>query len=136
MRIVELSLHLLPPLTSISYTLSLIQISIQRIMLRLGIRALPKRLYSTEVSSPPYIITRTDASGSLPVYLDIKNGGTRSLTIIRRVQGDAEVLRQEVASLFPDTPKNFVTVNPINNQVVIKGSYVNDIKQWLAQKGF
>lgn len=135
MRIVELSLHLLPPLT-ISYALSLIQISIQRIMLRLGIRALPKRLYSTEVSSPSYIITRTDASGSLPVYLDIKNGGTRSLTIIRRVQGDAEALRQEVASLFPDTPKNFVTVNPINNQVVIKGSYVNDIKQWLAQKGF
>ncbi|KAG2174566.1 hypothetical protein INT44_006829 [Umbelopsis vinacea] len=105
-------------------------------MLRQGVRSLSKRLYSTEASSPNYIITRTDASGALPVYLDIKNGGTRSLTIIRRVQGDAEALRQEVAALFPDTPKNFVTVNPINNQVVIKGSYVNDIKQWLAQKGF
>ncbi|GAB5585220.1 54S ribosomal protein img2 [Umbelopsis nana] len=104
-------------------------------MLRICLGAISKRLYSTEASGPRYIITRTDASGSLPVYLDVKNGGTRSLTIIRRVQGDAEALRQEVAALFPDTSKNFVTVNPINNQVIIKGAYVNDIKQWLAQKG-
>ncbi|KAJ2962478.1 hypothetical protein NQZ79_g2408 [Umbelopsis isabellina] len=105
-------------------------------MLRQGVRSICRRLYSTEAATPRYHITRTDASQSLPVYLDIKNGGTRQLTIIRRVQGDAQALKEEVASLFPDATKNFVTVNPVNNHVVIKGSYVNDIKHWLAQKGF
>jgi large subunit ribosomal protein L49 len=105
-------------------------------MLRQGARSIAKRLYSTEVPISRYHISRTSTSESLPVYLDIKNGGTRSLTIIRRVEGDAEALRQEIAALFPESAKNFVTVNPTNKHIVIKGSYVNDIKQWLAQKGF
>ncbi|CAM0140475.1 54S ribosomal protein img2, mitochondrial [Umbelopsis sp. WA50703] len=105
-------------------------------MMRQGLGSISRRLYSTEAPTPRYHITRTDGSQSLPVYLDFKNGRTRQLTVIRRVQGDAQALKEEVAALFPDATKNLVTVNPVNNHVVIKGSYVNDIKHWLAQKGF
>lgn len=81
------------------------------------------------------MVART-SNQSLPVYSEIKNGGTQQLTIIRRIQGDAEALKTEMAALFPDAPKNHIKVNPTNNHIIIKGLYVNELKQWLANKGF
>lgn len=42
-------------------------------------------------SSLPYYITRTDRNRSLPVYSDIRNGGTRQEVQIRHLQGDLNV---------------------------------------------
>ncbi len=38
----------------------------------------------------PYFVARTQMK-ELPVYIDIKNGGTRILTEISRIEGDVEV---------------------------------------------
>jgi large subunit ribosomal protein L49 len=93
-----------------------------------------KRSFSS-AKEPAYVVART-SNQSLPVYSEIKNGGTQQLTIIRRIQGDAEALKIEMAALFPDAPKNHIKVNPTNNHIIVKGLYVNELKQWLANKGF
>ena len=94
-----------------------------------------KRSYTTQQQQLPYFISRTSNKG-LPVYTEFKNGGTQHLTIIRRIEGDAEALKNEVLELFPEAPKNFARVNPVNNQVILKGIHMNEIKQWLVEKGF
>jgi large subunit ribosomal protein L49 len=38
----------------------------------------------------PYYVPR-NSRGSLPVYTDIRNGGTRRLVLIRNVQGNVQV---------------------------------------------
>ena len=42
----------------------------------------------------PFRVVRS-RYGNLPVYLDYKSGGSRVLTIIRKVEGDAEVRTSE-----------------------------------------
>ncbi|ORZ25505.1 ribosomal protein L49/IMG2 [Absidia repens] len=103
-------------------------------MLRSLLQPVSKRCFST-LKDTSYIVSRT-SNQSLPVYSEIKNGGTQQLTIIRRIQGDVEALKTELTTLFPDAPKNHIKINPTNNHIVIKGLYVNELKQWLANKGF
>lgn len=38
----------------------------------------------------PYFVPR-NTNGSLPVYTDIRNGGTRYMVLIRNIDGDANV---------------------------------------------
>jgi large subunit ribosomal protein L49 len=38
----------------------------------------------------PYFVPR-NTRGSLPVYTDVRNGGTRYLMLIRNIDGDANV---------------------------------------------
>ena len=92
-----------------------------------------RRSYTTSTQS--YFISRT-ANKGLPVYTEFKNGGTKHLTIIRRIEGDAEALKNDVLALFPEAPKDFARVNAINNQVILKGIHMNEIKEWLISKGF
>lgn len=87
-----------------------------------------KRFYST----PAYTVMRTTNKG-LPVYSEYKNGGTRLLTIIRRIQGDSNAL---VKDLVADFPAAEVNINPKTQHVIIKGHHVNELKEWLILKGF
>ena len=45
---------------------------------------------SSAPHQPAYDVPR-NSNGSLPVYTDIRNGGTRYLTLIRNVEGNATV---------------------------------------------
>jgi hypothetical protein len=36
-------------------------------------------------------VRRTSTGGSIPVYVDYKNGNTRAITIVRNLNGDIEV---------------------------------------------
>ncbi|KAI8876027.1 hypothetical protein K501DRAFT_262856 [Backusella circina FSU 941] len=87
-----------------------------------------KRFYST----PAYSVSRTTNKG-LPVYSDFKNGRTRFLTIIRKVQGDSSALLKDISADFPEAVAH---VNPKTQHVVIKGHHVNEVKEWLIAKGF
>lgn len=87
-----------------------------------------KRLYST----PSYFVSRTSSKG-LPVYSEYKNGRTNLSTIVRRIKGDANAL---VNDLKKDFPEAVAEVNPITQNVIIKGHHVNEIKEWLMIKGF
>lgn len=87
-----------------------------------------KRFYST----PAYAVSRTVNKG-LPVYSDYKNGQTRVLTVVRRVQGDANALMKDLNADFPEAAIN---INAKTQHVVIKGHFVNEVKEWLISKGF
>ena len=87
-----------------------------------------KRYYST----PAYTIVRTSNKG-LPVYSDTKNGGTRILTVIRRIEGDSNALIKDINADFPEA---VVTLNQRTQHVVVKGHHVNELKEWLILKGF
>ncbi|CAO3629134.1 unnamed protein product [Cunninghamella blakesleeana] len=95
-------------------------------MLQSFTSSLNKRFYTTLKQNNTYTVSRTSNHG-LPVYSEIKNGGTQQLTIIRRIEGDVEALKEELATLFPEAPKNHIKINPTNNHVVIKGLYVNEM---------
>ncbi|KAI8641260.1 mitochondrial large subunit ribosomal protein-domain-containing protein [Parasitella parasitica] len=87
-----------------------------------------KRFYST----PAYFVSRTINKG-LPVYSEYKNGGTRLLTVVRRIEGDANALIKDINADFPEA---VVSLNTKTQHVVIKGHHVNEVKEWLINKGF
>lgn len=58
------------------------------------------RSYST-AQGPAYFVERT-ASGSLPVYTDIRNGGTDVKTLVRKVSGNAQVRRPREVGRWRD----------------------------------
>ncbi|CAG8475072.1 3844_t:CDS:2 [Funneliformis mosseae] len=74
----------------------------------------------------------------LPVYVDVKNGRTRVLTEISRVEGDVEELCNDIRKelFYESQEKNLVRVNHTNNHVIIKGRHGFMVKEWLAKKGF
>lgn len=75
-------------------------------------------------SEQKYVVTRTGFR-NLPVYLQTSGGGTHLSTVIRRVEGDSQALRDDIiadktllATLAVD-PSD-VKVNPVTRHVVIK----------------
>jgi len=74
----------------------------------------------------------------LPVYIDIRNGGTRVLTEISRIEGDSEALCSDIRKelFYWSREKNLISVNHTNNHIIIKGRYGLMVKKWLAKKGF
>jgi hypothetical protein len=71
-----------------------------------------------------YAVTRTGFR-NLPVYLQTSGGGTHLSTVIRRVEGDSQALRDDIiadktllATLSVD-PSD-VKVNPVTRHVVVK----------------
>ncbi|EKM82816.1 hypothetical protein AGABI1DRAFT_111384 [Agaricus bisporus var. burnettii JB137-S8] len=88
---------------------------------------------------PRYFVPR-NANGNLPVYTDIRNNGTRDLTLIRNVQGEAYVLATDIRiTLFRcANPKKAVAKVETNGQeIVITGAKWKDpIIKWLEERGF
>ncbi|KAI5477071.1 hypothetical protein MNV49_006870 [Pseudohyphozyma bogoriensis] len=71
-------------------------------------------------------------SGELPVYTDIKDGGYRVLTLVRKVEGNLDALAEELATAL-DTQ---VFTKPSSRQVVLKGDWMKETKALLEEKGF
>ena len=104
----------------------------------------------------PYYVPR-NSQGSLPVYSDIRNNGTRILVLIRNVEGNVEVravlcsgalisylhcilqaLAKDITQEFaarPDAQRMKVLVKP--RQLVLQGGYwKTDVMSWLVERGF
>ncbi|KAJ2787829.1 mitochondrial 54S ribosomal protein img2 [Coemansia interrupta] len=81
----------------------------------------------------PYFVRRTRFQ-SLPVYRDTKNGKTRKLTVIRRVEGDLEALRTDLIQALGEDSQ--IAIKKISQQLVIKGDCTRGIREWLTKKGF
>ncbi len=93
--------------------------------------AVPQSTGEARAAKPLYHVART-SSGNLPVYSDSKRGGNLHQTIIRKISGDAGVLRDEIrdllqrmASAGKKTPalskiKKDVVLNSVNNHVIVK----------------
>lgn len=65
------------------------------------------------------------------MYSDLKNGQTRKLTVVRRVEGDTSALALELHRV---TGGAKVQVRP--GRVEIAGDRSKEVKQWLAGLGF
>ncbi|BEJ18033.1 hypothetical protein CspHIS471_0703100 [Cutaneotrichosporon sp. HIS471] len=112
------------------------------------------RAYSVQAASPVaaapttprprtlgYLVARSE-QGNLPVYTEYRNGRSNRLTIVRKITGDVGALRNDIAQYLADghidplkaPPK--VYVRPTSGHVEIKGHWAEEIKEWLAMRGF
>ncbi|GAA5861880.1 hypothetical protein JCM1840_006862 [Sporobolomyces johnsonii] len=72
--------------------------------------------------------------GELPVYADIRNGGSRYLTVVRKVQGDLDALHRDLKSSLSGATISHL--KPHCQQIVLKGDWVRETKAFLASRGF
>lgn len=79
----------------------------------------------------PFFVSRTPTQG-IPVYSDYRNGRSRVLTIVRKISGDAEALREELSRVLGGSVRVDVRVG----RVEVSGNRVPEIKSWLAGLGF
>ena len=96
----------------------------------------------------PYFVSRVGLDGmSLPVYTDIRNGGSRWLTQIRKVEGDATAFCRDLFDEFgwgdpydKSNPyaNNLVRVskNAGPKTVFLRSNVSREIKAWLESRGF
>ncbi|OWZ70769.1 hypothetical protein AYX14_03825 [Cryptococcus neoformans] len=87
-----------------------------------------------------YHIIRT-RQGELPVYAKYRNDGGCK-TIVRKIEGDSHTLKDQLNEWFeqshldPFTRPPQATVRPTNGEVQIKGHWVEEIKEFLSERGF
>ncbi|TBU32364.1 mitochondrial large subunit ribosomal protein-domain-containing protein [Dichomitus squalens] len=100
----------------------------------------PPQRATSPANQLPYLVRR-NTKGSIPVYTDIRNGGTRYLVLIRNVQGNADALADDLSrSLFPAGTSEAarMRVHTVRQRHVVLsgGRWKNDVVRWLVQKGF
>lgn len=90
----------------------------------------------------PFAVERTKnkphgAAGFLPVYSDIRLGGTKRTTIIRKVKGDLDAFIQELRAVLKihDAQKD-VRVRTAGCAIEVNGSHGREVRAWLAGLGF
>ncbi|KAF9072928.1 mitochondrial large subunit ribosomal protein-domain-containing protein [Rhodocollybia butyracea] len=88
----------------------------------------------------PYFVPR-NSNGSLPVYTDIRNGGTRFLLSIRNIDGDASALANSLSTeLFapgsPEAMKLQISVVRSKHLIIQGGKWKHNVVEWLVKKGF
>lgn len=103
------------------------------------VRSLTQATLAQPVQYPYFIPRNTD--GNLPVYTDIRNGGTRFLVTIRNVDGKADLLAKDLAdSLFEngsrEASKLKIEITRSRNLVISGGRWKNQVVEWLMGKGF
>lgn len=76
-------------------------------------------------------IARTAKSKDLPVYSDIRHGGTKFVTVVRKVTGDRMLLARELTAALGGVPA-YVGLNSVE----VEGHRVTEVKAWLAGLGF
>ena len=86
----------------------------------------------------PYFVERTRFH-NLPVYLqDHLCGGTRKITLICRVKGDHWKFEADLRDFMSKRTdrKVYTQVNEVREQVRLRGIYLDDVCQFLLEKGF
>ncbi|KAI0781066.1 mitochondrial large subunit ribosomal protein-domain-containing protein [Trametes elegans] len=88
----------------------------------------------------PYRVPR-NSNGSVPVYTDIRNGGTRYLVLIRNVQGSVDALAKDLkSSLFPpgsdEAARLKISTTHSRHVTLSGGRWKTHVLRWLASRGF
>jgi large subunit ribosomal protein L49 len=88
----------------------------------------------------PFAVVRT-SNNNLPVYLQIKNGRTRRLTVVRHIRGDVTAFVNDLQALLKHAasvaqrPPPEIKLGP-GGVVKINGSYLEPVNHWLRGLGF
>ncbi|KAI8812818.1 mitochondrial large subunit ribosomal protein-domain-containing protein [Cladochytrium replicatum] len=80
----------------------------------------------------PYNVKRT-MNGWLPVYDDIRGGGSRVQTIIRRIEGDVQRLVKDLSAYIPHER---IHIKTTNGHVVLDGYYVDKLRDFFTARKF
>ena len=94
--------------------------------------------------SLPYLISRTPTA-NLPVYEHTKGGGTKHITVVRKLSGDLSALQLHLREALgleegyldaKGRKKQNVTINWTTRQVVVRGWRGAEVKRWCELAGF
>ena len=78
----------------------------------------------------PFAVERTH-KGNLPVYTDVRAGGERKVTVVRRIFGDIETFKSELSKIVSNSP-----IEDKNGRIEISGFHTQKVKLWLTRLGF
>jgi len=104
-------------------------------------------LVDKALASYPFHIERTgnkpnNAVGFLPVYSDIRIGGTKKTTVIRKVSGDRQAFVQELVAVisstdaYKDGKKEVKYRIRTGGNIEVDGIHIKNVREWLAGLGF
>lgn len=114
------------------------EVDFSSLQLEFPIKALPtftieRTSWAPKPANPPnlpFFVERTDVGDSLPVYTDFKGGGTKVVTIVRKVKGDVHKLKADMEQVVGKE------VQIKNGKLVVDGHYRKRLKIWLTALGF
>ncbi|EGG08967.1 uncharacterized protein MELLADRAFT_104612 [Melampsora larici-populina 98AG31] len=80
-----------------------------------------------------YHVNRTIPFGTLPVYSKMKPALSQVWTLVKRVDGDIEKLKEHIILDFPESRP---IVKPRIRQIIMRGKFTKELKLWLQDRGF
>ena len=78
----------------------------------------------------PFEIQRS-FRGNLPVYTDLRNAGTRRLTVIKGIYGDVGAFKQELSKIVSNSD-----ITEKMGRLEVSGIHSAKVKLWLTRLGF
>lgn len=84
----------------------------------------PSAVATPAPTSLPYLVSRTP-SKNLPVYQDAKRGGNLKITQLRKISGDAQALKRNLATELSLQPEQ-IRLNPVTGHIEIIVSWAPD----------
>jgi large subunit ribosomal protein L49 len=67
----------------------------------------------------------------LPVYTDLRTGGSRQLTVVRKIYGDVEAFKSELSKVCSNAP-----ITDKMGRLEVNGIHSQKVKLWLTRLGF
>jgi large subunit ribosomal protein L49 len=81
-----------------------------------------------------YHVSRTHTN-NLPVYHDVRSGGTRIETIVRKVHGNPQALLKDISDALGLQAVKAYVKHPAGH-VIFAGRYKAQIEEFLLKRGF
>ena len=67
----------------------------------------------------------------MPVYTDYRVGGQRKVTVVRKVSGDLNALKEELSKVVSNSP-----IEEKMGRIEISGLHAEKVKLWMRRVGF
>ena len=78
----------------------------------------------------PFQVERTH-KGNLPVYTDVRAGGSRRVTVVRKIFGDVNAFKDELSKIVSNAP-----IEERVGRLEVSGMHSQKVKLWLTRLGF
>ena len=124
----EFKLHQWPPVAEGQEQAAMTQTIEEELKLLASFKPMVKPLGTIE--KLPFAIERTH-KGNLPVYTDFRSGGGRQLTVVRKINGDVDKLKQELYKVCSNSE-----IEEKQGRIEITGKHSTKVKLWLTRLGF
>lgn len=108
-------------------------------------RPVTPRLFTSSTTAPlsprpPYSVPR-NSRGSLPIYSDVRNGGTRYLISVRNVEGNIKALAGDLIRdlsnpISPESNRLKARITRSNHLVLSGLTRKHAVLDWLVSHGF